>query len=202
MFEHFDLAQLLSSYGYPALFIGCLLEGETILILAGLAAHQGLLAYAPVVMWATLAGTLGDQLLYWAGRRSGDRAVPWLRRRGLAIERVTGLIERHPLLAIFSVRFLYGMRLAGPLLIGASRVGPLRFLLINLLGAFCWALLFASAGYWAGEVLERWLGNLRPYRLPIFLTVLVLVGGLELWRRCRQRRKTHSPASRERLHRP
>lgn len=189
MFEHFDLAQLLSSYGYPVLFLGCLLEGESILLLAGIAAHQGLLGFTPVVFWATLAGTLGDQLLFWGGRRAGDRAVPWLQRRGLAVERVTGLIERYPHLSIFAVRFLYGMRLAGPLLIGASRVGPLRFLLINLLGAFCWALLFASAGYWAGQLLEQWLGNLRPYRLPVFVAVALVFGGLALWRYGRHRHK-------------
>ena len=31
--------QLLSQYGYLAVFIGCLLEGETVLILAGLVSH-------------------------------------------------------------------------------------------------------------------------------------------------------------------
>lgn len=202
MSDHLHLAQLLASYGYPALFIGCVLEGESILILAGLAAHQGLLGFPAVVFWATAAGWLGDQLLYWTGRRAGDRAVPWLHRRGLAIERVTGLIERYPHLAIFAVRFLYGMRLAGPLLIGASRVSPLRFLLINLLGAFCWALLFASAGYWAGEALERWLGDLKPYRLPILLVVLVLFGGLALWRHHRQGRKRHLAATTQQSPRP
>lgn len=191
MLDHLDLAQLLSSYGYLALFVGCLLEGETILILAGLAAHQGLLGFAQVVFWAWLAGTCGDQLLYWIGRRAGERALPWIQRRGLAVERVTGLIERHPLLAVFAVRFLYGMRLAGPLLIGASRVAPLRFTLLNLLGALCWALIFASAGYWAGQVLENWLGNLRPYRLPILLVALLLIGGGVFWRHWRLHRARH-----------
>lgn len=193
MFDHLDLAQLLSSYGYPALFVGCLLEGETMLLLAGLAAHQGLMGFVPVLFWGCVGGTCGDQLLYWAGRRAGGRALPWLQRRGLAVERVTGLIERHPLLAIFAVRFLYGMRLAGPLLIGASRVQPLRFLLINLFGAFCWALLFASGGYWAGQVLESWLGNLKPYRLPIMFGVVLLGAGFEFSRRRRARSSSHPP---------
>lgn len=35
MFEHIDLNHLLATYGYLAIFIGCLLEGETILILGG-----------------------------------------------------------------------------------------------------------------------------------------------------------------------
>lgn len=195
MFDHLDLAQLLSSYGYLALFIGCLLEGETVLILAGLAVHQGLLGFAPVVFWAALAGTCGDQLLYWAGRRAGERALPWLQRRGLAVDRVTGLIARHPLLAIVAVRFLYGMRLAGPLLIGASRVGPLRFLLCNLLGAFCWALLFASAGYWAGQALEGLLGDLKPYRLPILLGVVLLAAAAAIWRHRRRHNGVASATS-------
>ena len=33
MFEHIDFNYLLATYGYLAIFIGCLLEGETILIL-------------------------------------------------------------------------------------------------------------------------------------------------------------------------
>ncbi|VFB22124.1 inner membrane protein YohD [Pseudomonas fragi] len=35
MFEHIDFNYLLATYGYLAIFIGCLLEGETILILGG-----------------------------------------------------------------------------------------------------------------------------------------------------------------------
>jgi membrane protein DedA with SNARE-associated domain len=36
-----NFAALISQYGYFALFAGALLEGETVLILAGFAAHQG-----------------------------------------------------------------------------------------------------------------------------------------------------------------
>ena len=38
-----DLAHYITDYGYWALFIGCLAEGETITLLGGIAAHQGLL---------------------------------------------------------------------------------------------------------------------------------------------------------------
>ena len=34
-----SFADLLADYGYLAVFIGCLLEGETILVLAGFASH-------------------------------------------------------------------------------------------------------------------------------------------------------------------
>ena len=189
MFEHVDVNYLLATYGYWAIFIGCLLEGETILILGGMAAHQHVLKLLPVIGYASLAGMLGDQLLFWAGRYFGERLLPRLHKQQAAIDKVTSLIQHHPTVSIFSVRFLYGMRLVGPMVIGASKVSPLKFACINLVGAVVWATLFASAGYWAGEFLQRALGDLKPYRLPIALGVVALVVAVGLMRHFRAKRK-------------
>lgn len=189
MFEHVDVNYLLATYGYWAIFIGCLLEGETILILGGMAAHQHVLKLLPVIGYASLAGMLGDQLLFWVGRYFGERLLPRLHKQQAAIDKVTSLIQHHPTVSIFSVRFLYGMRLVGPMVIGASKVSPLKFACINLVGAVVWATLFASAGYWAGEFLQRVLGDLKPYRLPIALGVVALVVAVGLIRHFRAKRK-------------
>ena len=189
MFEHVDVNYLLATYGYWAIFIGCLLEGETILILGGMAAHQHVLKLLPVIGYASLAGMLGDQLLFWAGRYFGERLLPRLHKQQAAIDKVTSLIQHHPTVSIFSVRFLYGMRPVGPMVIGASKVSPLKFACINLVGAVVWATLFASAGYWAGEFLQRVLGDLKPYRLPIALGVVALVVAVGLIRHFRAKRK-------------
>lgn len=196
MFEHIDINYLLANYGYWAVFIGCLLEGETILILGGLAAHQHVLQWPQVMVWATLGGMIGDQILFWTGRYFGPRLMPRLHRQQATIDRVSGLIERYPTASIFSVRFLYGMRLIGPLVIGASRLSPVRFSIINLLGAAVWAVLFVTAGYWAGEFLEDLLGNLKPYRLPIFIGVVMLAAAIATYRHFRakaKRAKRHQP---------
>lgn len=189
MFEHLDVNHLLATYGYWAIFIGCLLEGETILILGGMAAHQQVLKLLPVIGYASVAGMLGDQLLFWGGRYFGARLLPRLHRQQAAIDRVSELINRYPTTSIFSVRFLYGMRLVGPLVIGACKVSPIKFFFINLLGAAVWASLFATAGYWAGELLEQVLGDLKPWRLPIALGVIALVGAVVLIRRNRARQR-------------
>ena len=185
MFEHIDFTHLLATYGYLAIFIGCLLEGETILILGGMAAHQHVLKLLPVIGYASLAGMLGDQLLFWTGRYFGARLLPKLHKQQATIDRVTQLINQHPTVSIFSVRFLYGMRLLGPMVIGASGVSPLKFAGINCLGAVTWATLFASAGYWSGEFLEGILGDLKPYRLPIALGIVGLMLVLALVRNFR-----------------
>ena len=189
MFEHIDFNYLLATYGYLAIFIGCLLEGETILILGGMAAHQHVLKLLPVIMYASLAGMLGDQLLFWTGRYFGARLLPKLHKHQAAIERVTQLINKYPTASIFSVRFLYGMRLVGPMVIGASQVSPVKFTCINLVGAAVWATLFASGGYWAGEFLEGLLGDLKPYRLPIALGVIVLMVVVALVRHFRAKNR-------------
>ncbi len=195
MFEHIDFNYLLATYGYLAIFIGCLLEGETILILGGMAAHQHVLKLLPVIAYASLAGMLGDQLLFWAGRYFGARLMPRLHKQQATIDRVTQLVNQHPTVSIFSVRFLYGMRLVGPMVIGACKVSPLKFTCINLLGAVTWATLFASAGYWAGEFLEGILGDLKPYRLPIVLCVIMLMVALAVIRhyRAKSRAGVKSP---------
>lgn len=57
------------------------------------------------------------------------------------IERAQKLIQRHPYLFVIGTRFMYGFRVIGPTLIGASQLPPKIFLPLNILGAFAWALI-------------------------------------------------------------
>ena len=79
-------------------------------------------------------------------------------------------------------------RLVGPLVIGASKVSPVKFSGINLLGAVVWATLFASVGYGAGEFLERILGDLKAYRLPIAVGVIGLMAVIAVVRHYRAKK--------------
>lgn len=63
------IADFLSHYGYLALLIGTFLEGETILVLGGLAAHQGYLDLAGVILAAFAGSLMGDQFFFLLGRR-------------------------------------------------------------------------------------------------------------------------------------
>lgn len=56
------------------------------------------------------------------------------------------LLKRHNLSLIFAIRFLYGLRIVGPLAIGMSRVGQVRFLAADLISALIWAAIIADAG--------------------------------------------------------
>ena len=55
---------IIENYGYAIIIIGTILEGETILILAGLAAHQGYLALIWVIFSAFIGSLCGDLLFF------------------------------------------------------------------------------------------------------------------------------------------
>jgi len=163
------LEQLIGTYGYWAIAIGTFLEGETVLVLGGLAAHRGYLAL-PWVLVSAFGGTvLGDQLYFYIGRWRGERFLeqkPHFRQKS---EKVLQLLHRHRLLLILGFRFLYGLRTITPFLLGASGVPPLLFLLLNILGACLWALVVGVSGYLFGHALELFIGDIKRYEIWMFV---------------------------------
>jgi membrane protein DedA with SNARE-associated domain len=84
------------------------------------------------------------------------------------------LLRRHHLPFILSVRFLYGLRIAGPIAIGMARVPWLRFLALNAIGAAIWAIVIGGAGYFFGAALESALTDLRSHERWILAAILVV----------------------------
>jgi membrane protein DedA with SNARE-associated domain len=191
-----DLASLIQNWGYPAVFAGSLIEGETILALAAVAAHRGYLALPWVIAVAAAGGFLGDQIYFLVGRFAGDRVLarwPGLRP---GAERVRQLLDRYDAPLILGVRFMYGLRTVGPIAIGMSRVHWHRFALLNLAGAIVWAVLVAAIGYALGEALTRVLGDLKEVEEWVFGAVLVAGLAGVAWLRHRGRRAAADAAGR------
>ncbi len=51
-----DINNLIEQYGYVTLLLGSLAEGETVTLLGGVAAHEGLLRFPLVVLVVALGG--------------------------------------------------------------------------------------------------------------------------------------------------
>lgn len=111
-----DINALIAQYGYAALVIGSMAEGETITLLGGVAAHQGLLTFPLVVIAVALGGMIGDQVLYLLGRCYGGRLLRRFSRHRDKIRRAQKMIQRRPYLFVIGTRFMYGFRIIGPLL--------------------------------------------------------------------------------------
>ena len=155
------LGSLIEVHGYWVLAVGCLLEGETILVLAGFAAHRGYLDPLTVVAIASFCGFLGDQFYFWMGRRHGASVLARWPSLARQTNRVNRLLDRFHAVVIIGVRFAYGLRIAGPVLIGTTTIPWLRFALLNALGAVLWACLVAGIGWAFGEAAQVVLGEIR-----------------------------------------
>jgi len=194
-----SLTQFIADYGYLAVFAASLLEGETILILAGFASHQGHLSLVPVLTAAFVGGTLGDQLFFWLGRKWGPALLRRIPGADQAAPRVAKWLERHDAPLIIGIRFMYGLRIVGPMVIGAGGVSPGRFALYNVLGAAIWAPLVGGAGYLFGDALEAVLGDVGRYEEAVLLWIVAVAGLFALLRRAHQRRPKSRPRPRCRL---
>ena len=187
MMTAMDLGSLIESHGYWVLLIGCLLEGETILVLAGFAAHGGHMNPFAVVGIAAAAGFAGDQFYFWLGRRHGDAVIARWPSVVAHNDRLQRMIFRYHTALIVGIRFAYGLRIAGPILIGMSAVSGYRFALLNALGAVIWACLIPGIGWVFGHAAERMLGEARNLEGWLLLG-LVGVGIVVWWIESRRRR--------------
>jgi len=185
-----SLHHLLAHYGYLAVLAGSLLEGETILILAGFAAHQGHLSLPWVIAVAFFGGTMGDQIFFFVGWRYGDALLRRMPRMAPNAERVNRLLMRHHVWLIIGVRFMYGVRIVGPMVIGMSDVSARRFLIFNLIGAAIWAVAITGAGYMFGHTLKWLLADLARYEVICLVAIVALAALVAVAHRWRARRKS------------
>jgi membrane protein DedA with SNARE-associated domain len=173
------LETLLKTYGYWAVLIGTFAEGETFLVLGGFAAHRGYLALPWVILAAFVGSLMGDQLFFYLGRKH----TQWvLARRPLwkaRVDRAHQLLERYRTLLILGFRFMYGLRTIIPFLIGMSSVSTKKFIILDVIAAFVWAVVVGTAGYLFGNILEIILGDIKHYELPIFGAMALI--GMLLW---------------------
>ncbi len=157
-----------------ALF-GLFIPGESLVLIGGFLAEQGILDPGVLILVIAAAAVLGDSIGYELGRYLG---LGWLihhgRRFGLRLEqldRVDGFFARHGGKAVFAGHFMHLMRALMPFVAGASRMRYRKFLAFNTVGCIVWANFFVMLGYSVGaswRVAANW----------IHFTSVIIVGAI------------------------
>ncbi len=167
---------LVSHYGYLALFfclflgiVGLPVNDETLVMLAGLTAAQGLLLPLPAFL-VTFAGVLsGINIGFVLGRFLGGGLLDWCCARSPRIrrhvQRAQDWLARRGPVFIWLTYYIPGVRHVVPYLVGAGRMPYGRFLLLTLPGALTWTGIFYAAGYLVGENLAGVAALLHRYGL-------------------------------------
>ena len=172
-----DYELFLRQFGYLALFLGTMLEGETFLFLASLAAFNGLLTPKYVFVTAYLGSMLGDQIPFLLGRFHGreilNRRPKWRKR----CAKVFRWLDRHRLKVLLFYRFIYGFRGVTPFVFGLTSMPTKFFVAVNLVVALVWTLLVGAAGYFLGHTLQNLGINFKVIQMLIALGLAVGVVG-------------------------
>ena len=188
--QHGDLFYLIT-------FVWTALEGETFVIFAALAAQRGFLNIEALFFAAWAGSFCGDQVFFWLGRRFGTRIVAHMPKIQPKLEKVFGWLEKYATAFVLSYRFMYGIRNVSSIAIGISHLPWRRFIVLNAVAAFIWAIVFCGSGYLFGDVIAR-LGkhkeeivdygvrNMMLSVLGLFAVIVVIKLGLYLWQRRRE----------------
>jgi membrane protein DedA with SNARE-associated domain len=185
-------------YGYWAVGLALLLEnagvpapGETILLMASFLAYSEHDLRLPwIIVVATLAATLGDNLGfalgYYGGRPLLARYQAVFRIQDRTMARGESLFAEYGAVTICFARFVFGMRIiAGPMA-GVLRMPWKKFLVFNFLGAGLWVTVISGAGYLFGQHWGRLVRAVERFDIAVAIVALLVVGFVA-WRRRRAR---------------
>lgn len=189
------MTHFIQDYGLWFLFaIVCLesaglwLPGETALIAAGVLAAKGHLSIAAVIVVATTAAIVGDNIGYWIGRKAARPLLFRFERLRRYADRVLPpaerLFQRHGGKAVFLARFFGGLRVTGAWMAGITRMRWWRFLFWNAAGGIVWALSVGLLAYYAGKAAADALARYGVYAaIAGGIAVVVVIALLHVWRR-------------------
>ncbi|MDR2598144.1 MAG: VTT domain-containing protein [Holosporales bacterium] len=179
MFDSALVSGFVKDWGYLAVFLGSIVEGEVILLTASAFAAGGYLSIYKIFAIAFTTTVLVDQVLFFVGYKTG---TAWLIRRfpklQIAKERVFSLLNKMDIFFIFAFRFIYGIRTISPVIIGAAKINPPRFIGYNILSGFCWAFLGCFIGYVVADVFADGTFDTMPAVLAVSGIIAILGFGV------------------------
>jgi len=174
------LENLIKTYGYWAMLIGTFLEGETILIIGGFVAYLGYLKLSLVMLIAFVGSFSGDQLYFFIGRLKGPSLLVKYPKLDSRVDKINRAIERYHDLIMLGFRFIYGMRIMTPFVMGLNpKIRTGRFVFLNAIGAVIWSVAISTGGYLFGTAIEVLMKDIRKYEVVAILVIAAI--GAAAW---------------------
>lgn len=174
---------LIARLGYPALMIGLLLEGETILVIGAFMAHRGYFSLPAVMLIALMITFSSDQFFFWLGRIKGNEFLEKRPNWKPKVEKAEFLLHRNTTWLFLGFRFMYGLRTVMPFVFGMSKFDPKRFAILNFIGSVTWVLIFGMTGYVFGQIVEVIIADVERYELWLILGIGIIGSIVWLYRK-------------------
>src|SRR3954451_13248828 len=176
--------------------MGIPVPGETALIAAALLAHDGDMDIGTLIVVASAAAILGDNVGFAIGRRFGRRVFilpgPLHGQRLKVLEHGEPFFARHGPKAVFLGRWVAGLRIASAWLAGMNRMRWPTFLFWNALGGIAWAVSISLSIYFLGDLAEHAIEVVGPISAGIVVAALIAFWVYRRRRKAVESRTTNS----------
>ncbi len=167
-------ALLLGSVGVP-------IPEEMPIVAAGILSHEGLAQWWLALPVCVLGVLAGDVVLYWAGRRWGERLLRWrVVRHVLTRARADWLkaaYREHAMKTVAMARHVTGLRAAAFLTAGIARVPFCKFILADAAAAAVTVPLAFGLAYFFTHQINAILADVHRVERWLALAGLVAVAG-------------------------
>ena len=149
------LIEFIKEWGYLAVFLGSLVEGESVILAACFMAHLGYLSLIKIMAIAFCGTLFADQALYYVGRFYGPALLQRFQSLHAPANRAFKLLHSWDIWFILSFRFIWGIRTISPVVIGSSGISPQRYTPLNFAAAVVWTLVSCIGGYMLSGMIEE-----------------------------------------------
>jgi len=156
------------------LFVGFVLPGDSLLVIAGVVAAKSLHVHlSSLLMFVTPCVIAGDQVGYWVGRRAGESLYRredsrFFKRRHL--QQAHEFYEKNGGKAVIMAKFVPIIRTFCPPVAGAASMKYSRYLAYDVAAAFLWVWGLVLFGY----LVVTKIPGADKYVNPIILGVIVV----------------------------
>lgn len=143
-------------FAETGLLVGFVFPGDTLLLITGISAEQGL----GISIWIAapaiaIAAFLGGELGYYIGKKTGPRIFE-RRDSGFfskaQVVRTNKFFDKYGPLAVILARFVPIVRTLAPIAAGVGRMDYKRYSLFNAIGALGWGFGITFIGYLIGFI--------------------------------------------------
>lgn len=172
---------LLMTFLETSAFLGFLVPGESMVVIAGLLASRGVLELGDVIWVASLGAIMGDTVGYFIGRRFGEgfflKYGKFFFFKREYLDEAKGFFDKHGGKTVFFGRFMAWLRAFAPVVAGISRMHYPRFLFFNLAGGVVWAAIFSLLGYFVGnswDIIKIYLGRIGIFGFIFGVIIIYL----------------------------
>ncbi|OOC18564.1 DedA family protein [Helicobacter pylori] len=166
-------------WGYLILFLYSLGGGYVGIVIASiLSATTHALDIKITILVAFLGNMVGSGVLVVFARYQKREFLKYFHKHRRKLALASLWVKRYAFLMIFVNKYLYGVKSVVPLAIGFSKYPLKRFLWLNVLSSFLWALIVGSVSFkasdWVKTLYER-LSHYTSFFVISFVLIVLLI---------------------------